>query len=399
MTSDAASARPAGNRTLGTPRHARPSINKADGQQRHGRLDLMVIRHSPGREKRTCASETTIIVPELADQAKHLAQRQKHVNKQLDALKKDDLATALKSMQKNLAEQTERLAKRAKDAAKMADSDGAKKKSDQAKGAGKSLSQAAEKAEMAAAAMNMGHINNPPKKSPPRVVLGPQSPPSESGGSPDGGQGTKGGGSNTGDGNSKGPSKSNNNENQTIGGKKNLGKATLTAEALLNQDRSPRNTPSGGSGTELQADAEELLRKGLAQLLADNNPLAKGFGGFGGGAPDEPVPPSPPKEFSAQSTAQDQDQPGGMSQGQSSGSPGGMNPSGRGAKLGRGQGNVVGWLGEMGISGDDWLRLPSHLRTEILQSTEDRAPREYRDLVRRYFQTMARRGSKQGTGQ
>jgi hypothetical protein len=248
------------------------------------------------------------------------------------------------------------------------------------------VGQAVEKAEMAAA--NLGHINNVPKISPPKFVEGPQSPSDSPGGNPDGGQGTQGGGSNTGAGSSKAPSPSNNNINNTIAKGKNLGKATLTAEALMNQKPGSHQGPSGGSGTELQKDAEELLRKGLAQILADNNPLAKGFGGFGGSAPDVPVPPTDPKEFAAVGAEQ---QPGGEPQGEGSGEPGQSRESGRGAKLSAGPGRVAHRLSQLGISGSDWLKLPSDLRTEILSSNDDRAPREYRDLVRRYFQTMAKR--------
>jgi hypothetical protein len=75
------------------------------------------------------------------------------------------------------------------------------------------------------------------------------------------------------------------------------------------------------------------------------------------------------------------------------GQPGGMNPASGTSQLGAGQGNVAARLAQLGISGDDWLRLPSDLRTEILKSPEERAPREYRELVRRYFQTIARRAN------
>lgn len=345
----------------------------------------------------------------FAEAAKRLGDRQKKVNEQLAALKKGDLAKALESLQKDLAERAKQLAERTERLPKPAEASGNPQKGKEAKGAHEKIAQAAEKAEKAAG--SLGHIDNPPKTSPPKFAEGKDSPPSDSaGGSPDGGQGTKGGGSNTGDGNSKGPSKTNNNKNETIGGKKNLGKATLTAEALLNQKPGPKG-PSGGSGTELQKDAEELLRKGLAQILADNNPEAKGFGGFGGGAPDVPVPPSPSKEFSAEGG---EEQPGGDKPPEGENPPGaddqpaGENPpgaesppgpggkpggkkSGRGGKLGKGQGRVASRLEELGISGTDWLKLPSDLRAEMLQSNDDQAPREYRELVRRYFQNMARR--------
>jgi len=328
--------------------------------------------------------------PPFAEATKQLAERQKRVNEQLDALKKGDLAKALESLQKDVAERAKQLAERTKklaDTANVPQAGNPQGKKDVKMPYKDTVGQAVEKAEMAAA--NLGHINNVPKVSPPKFVEGPQSP-SDSGGSPDGGQGTKGGGSNTGAGSSKGPSPSNNNINNTIAKGKNLGKATLTAEALMNQKPGSHQGPSGGSGTELQKDAEELLRKGLAQILADNNPLAKGFGGFGGSAPDVPVPPTEPKEFSAVGAEQ---QPGGEPQGEGSGEPGQARESGKGAKLSAGPGRVAHRLSQLGISGSDWLKLPSDLRTEILSSNDDRAPREYRELVRRYFQTMARRAA------
>lgn len=64
-------------------------------------------------------------------------------------------------------------------------------------------------------------------------------------------------------------------------------------------------------------------------------------------------------------------------------------PSGRPARGGRGPGGAAGRLPGMGIGSDDWLRLPSELRTRILQSAKTRSPEEYRTLVRRYFHTLA----------
>ncbi|MCE9545151.1 MAG: hypothetical protein K8T25_06495, partial [Planctomycetia bacterium] len=357
-------------------------------------------------------------LPPVDETVKRLAERQKNVNEQLDALRKGELAKALASLQKDLAEQTKEVAERAKALEAMNPQEamtpqkGNPQSSKDAKGTSDTLGMAVE--EEAQAAADLGHIDNIPKVSEMKFIEGPQSP-SDSGGNPDGGQGTQGGGSNTGAGSSKKPSPSNNNINNTIAKGKNLGKATLTAEALLNQKPSNQNTPSGGSGTELQADAEELLRKGLATIMADNNPLAKGFGGFGGGAPDTEVPPTPPKEFGAEGgedQANDQagkpsgEDSGGQPPGDqppgsqppggkpSGGKPGGKPTSGKGGKLGTGPGRIAARIGKLGISGEDWLKLPSDLRDEVLKSSDEQAPREYRELVRQYFQAMAR-GSNQ----
>jgi len=43
----------------------------------------------------------------------------------------------------------------------------------------------------------------------------------------------------------------------------------------------------------------------------------------------------------------------------------------------------------------DWARLPGKLRDEILQGAADDSPEEYRELVKRYFQELAKRGSEQ----
>ena len=72
------------------------------------------------------------------------------------------------------------------------------------------------------------------------------------------------------------------------------------------------------------------------------------------------------------------------------GKPGGK-PRGR---TGRGQGGGVAGQLPQGIGADDWLRLPSELRTRILRSSKTRSPEEYRDLVRRYFYTLAQQGVK-----
>jgi len=46
----------------------------------------------------------------------------------------------------------------------------------------------------------------------------------------------------------------------------------------------------------------------------------------------------------------------------------------------------------MGIKYDDWLRLPGNLRSEILQSSASEGPEEYREIIRRYFEELSKRG-------
>jgi hypothetical protein len=49
-------------------------------------------------------------------------------------------------------------------------------------------------------------------------------------------------------------------------------------------------------------------------------------------------------------------------------------------------------LRELGISLDNWARLPGELRDQILQAAQQAGPAEYRPLIKRYFQEIARRG-------
>jgi len=49
-------------------------------------------------------------------------------------------------------------------------------------------------------------------------------------------------------------------------------------------------------------------------------------------------------------------------------------------------------LQAMGINLKDWARLPGHLKDEVLQAAEENVPEEYRQLVKHYFQEIARRG-------
>lgn len=47
-------------------------------------------------------------------------------------------------------------------------------------------------------------------------------------------------------------------------------------------------------------------------------------------------------------------------------------------------------LGQADLTLDDWARLPSELRNDIMQAADRRGPEEYRDLIRRYFRELAR---------
>jgi hypothetical protein len=50
-------------------------------------------------------------------------------------------------------------------------------------------------------------------------------------------------------------------------------------------------------------------------------------------------------------------------------------------------------LAKLGIAPADWARLPGKLRDQLLQAARSDGPREYRELIRGYFQELARRGA------
>ena len=49
-------------------------------------------------------------------------------------------------------------------------------------------------------------------------------------------------------------------------------------------------------------------------------------------------------------------------------------------------------LQDLGIKLSDWARLPGELRNQILQAAEEGGPEEYRALIKRYFQKVAKKG-------
>ena len=55
-------------------------------------------------------------------------------------------------------------------------------------------------------------------------------------------------------------------------------------------------------------------------------------------------------------------------------------------------------LAELGISSEQWGRLPGTLRDEVVQAAEEKAPAEYRDLIKRYFKQISQQASRQGEG-
>jgi hypothetical protein len=99
-------------------------------------------------------------------------------------------------------------------------------------------------------------------------------------------------------------------------------------------------------------------------------------------------------QAAAQSAGMPSGQPG-QGRGKGQGKPGGKPGS---AQRGGGAGpmdssGVPPELKKLGITADDWARLPSKLRSQILQASEQRSPDEYRDLVKQYFRELAKQGS------
>lgn len=72
---------------------------------------------------------------------------------------------------------------------------------------------------------------------------------------------------------------------------------------------------------------------------------------------------------------------------------GGRRPGGRGGGGGRG-GATPARYRISDIAPDDWTRLPSELREQILQSVGERTPEEYRELVQEYFRRIATQPTK-----
>ena len=50
-------------------------------------------------------------------------------------------------------------------------------------------------------------------------------------------------------------------------------------------------------------------------------------------------------------------------------------------------------LAKLGIAPANWARLPGKLRDQLLQAARSDGPQEYRELIRGYFQELARRGA------
>jgi hypothetical protein len=50
-------------------------------------------------------------------------------------------------------------------------------------------------------------------------------------------------------------------------------------------------------------------------------------------------------------------------------------------------------LKALGYTASDWAKLPGELRNEILQAAEDSGPKEYRELVKKYFEELSKRGN------
>jgi hypothetical protein len=50
-------------------------------------------------------------------------------------------------------------------------------------------------------------------------------------------------------------------------------------------------------------------------------------------------------------------------------------------------------LDDLGVTLDDWAKLPGKLRDDILQAAGEDSPKEYRQLIKQYFEAVARQGA------
>ncbi len=64
------------------------------------------------------------------------------------------------------------------------------------------------------------------------------------------------------------------------------------------------------------------------------------------------------------------------------------------ARVGTGQADLrEGELIELGISADDWARLPGRLQNQVLQAARISGPEEYQILIKRYFRALAKKAA------
>ena len=59
---------------------------------------------------------------------------------------------------------------------------------------------------------------------------------------------------------------------------------------------------------------------------------------------------------------------------------------------------VLADLADLGITGEQWARLPGQLRDQVLQAARQEGPAEYRSLIRRYFKTIAKKAAAKAGG-
>ena len=93
-----------------------------------------------------------------------------------------------------------------------------------------------------------------------------------------------------------------------------------------------------------------------------------------------------------------QGQPGQLAPGAPQGTPQAQPIHESQARVGQGQTDLTAAeLQKLGLSADEWMRLPGHLRDQVLQAANQGGPEEYRVLIKRYFQAIARKGAVAGT--
>ncbi len=208
-----------------------------------------------------------------------------------------------------------------------------------------------------------------------------------------------------------------------------LGEAQQFAEQAAGQlgqgsQPSPSGSPEAAqssqqSAAEALGEAAEAL-SGLGQALAQaaagmpapsageaamGRPMAEGYSAATEAAASQSAPSA---AQAAQALSQAASQAGAMAQamgaqpGMGMGmamQPGMMPAQTRNSQFGIGAISIsltTAKLQDLGIKLSDWARLPGELRNQILQAAEEGGPEEYRALIKRYFQKVAKKGGQRG---
>ncbi len=301
----------------------------------------------------------------LADKADQLAEQQKSVNKQVQALEKGNLDKVLQEMQQDLARRAEALAEQTQKAEAMAkamDPEGATEQD--AERAADQMAMAAKKAEEAGEQLPPGE--GEPQKQPGEGGEGePKKEPGEGG-----------------EQNQAKRQQAAESQKQAAEAMAQAAEALQGLHAKLEQQlKAQPPAPPPGDAAQAQAMAEAMQQAAeaaQAQSAEQANQAAQQAAqalqqAADAAAKNAGIEALPPESMHGYDNER----------------PNVADP----LQAVEGSDTILNRLKGLGLTSDDWLRLPDNLRNQILQAAGDRAPAEYRDLVQRYFRELARRGS------